>query len=181
VTFKDGASTLGTGTLSTTGGVTSASTTSSNLSIGTHTLSAVYSGDTNFSGSPSSSLNQLVRYGVKLLYKPPMSGTAGSSVPIKIELVNYSGKNVSSATVGVTALCVVVQGAKDCSGTPAITYGTGSPFSFVATLDSGGGYQFNFKTTGLAAGPAYQLLFRAAGEDANSYHTDANAVFTLTK
>ncbi len=127
------------------------------------------------------SLNQLVRYGVKLLYKPPMSGTAGSTVPIKIELVNYSGKNVSSATVGVTALCVVVQGAKDCSGTPAITYGTGSPFSFVATLDSGGGYQFNFKTTGLAAGPAYQLLFRAAGEDANSYHTDANAVFTLTK
>ncbi len=53
MTFKDGASTLGTGTLSTTGGVTSASTTSSNLSIGTHTLSAVYSGDTNFSGSPS--------------------------------------------------------------------------------------------------------------------------------
>ncbi len=56
VTFKDGGTTLGTGTLS--GGVATYST--STLSIGTHSITAVYGGDTNFTGSTSSVLSQVV-------------------------------------------------------------------------------------------------------------------------
>ncbi|MFE2750354.1 Ig-like domain-containing protein, partial [Streptomyces scopuliridis] len=49
VDFFDGATLLGTGTLS--GGV--ATFTTSALSVGSHLLTAVYSGDTNFTGSTS--------------------------------------------------------------------------------------------------------------------------------
>jgi len=181
VTFNDGMTTLGMGALSTSGGVTTASFTATSLGIGAHTINASYDGDTNFAGSTSSALSQLVRYGVQLEYKLPMSANSGSTVPIKIELVDAAGNNVSATTVGVEALCVVVKGATDCSGTPAISYGTDSPFSFMATLDTGAGYQFNVKSTGLAAGTTDQLLFRAAGEDSSSYHADANATFNLTK
>ena len=59
VTFKDGATTLGTGTLS--GGVATFAT--SSLAIGGHTVTAVYGGDTNFTGSTSPGLTQTVNQG----------------------------------------------------------------------------------------------------------------------
>jgi hypothetical protein len=149
--------------------------------IGTTTVTcgATDSDDTN---SPvSKSFTVTVRYGVKLLYKAPMSGKVGSAVPIKIELVSASGQNLSSSSLTVNALCVVVQGAKDCSGSAPMSFGGGSPFTFMASLDNGGGYQFNAKTTSLTIGKTYQLLFRVAGEDSTSFHADAGATFTLTK
>ena len=49
VTFKDGSTTLGTGSLSTTGGVTTASYTTAALGVGSgHSITAVYSGDSSF-------------------------------------------------------------------------------------------------------------------------------------
>src|SRR5581483_6320939 len=56
VTFMDGATTLGTGTLS--GGVASFST--ATLSVGTHSITAVYGGDSTFAGSTSNTVNQVV-------------------------------------------------------------------------------------------------------------------------
>jgi hypothetical protein len=56
VTFQDGASALGTGTLS--GGT--ATFTTSGLTAGTHSITAVYSGDANFAGSTSPALMQTV-------------------------------------------------------------------------------------------------------------------------
>jgi hypothetical protein len=56
VTFTDGVTTLGTGVL--TSGVANFST--SSLALGTHNITAVYSGDTNFAASTSSSLSQSV-------------------------------------------------------------------------------------------------------------------------
>jgi hypothetical protein len=112
-----------------------------------------------------------------------MTGKVGSTVPIKIELVNASWLNLSSSSLTVHARCVVVVKVTttDCSGTPLISYGTGSPFTFMASLDAGSGYQFNVKTTTLTTGKTYQLLFQVAGEDSGSYHVDAPATFTLTK
>jgi hypothetical protein len=57
VTFKDGGTTLGTGTL-TPGGI--ATFTTSTLSPGSHNITAVYGGDTNFAGSTSAVLVQNV-------------------------------------------------------------------------------------------------------------------------
>lgn len=56
VTFMDGSTSLGTGTLS--GGVTNLTT--STLAISTHSITAVYAGDTNYVGSTSSVLTQKV-------------------------------------------------------------------------------------------------------------------------
>jgi streptogramin lyase len=57
VTFMDGSSTLGTGTLITQGGVTEATFTTSALSVATHAIVAVYGGDTNDAPSTSASVS----------------------------------------------------------------------------------------------------------------------------
>ena len=56
VTFKDGSTTLGTG------GISSASATfpTALLSVGSHSITAVWVGDTNYSGSTSSALSQAI-------------------------------------------------------------------------------------------------------------------------
>ncbi|HZS46115.1 MAG TPA: Ig-like domain repeat protein [Blastocatellia bacterium] len=69
VTFMDGATTLGTGTLS--GGVASFST--ATLSVGTHSITAVYGGDSTFAGSTSNTVNQVVN-------KAPSATALASSV-----------------------------------------------------------------------------------------------------
>ncbi len=56
VTFKDGGTTLSNATL--TSGTATYST--STLSVGSHTITAIYSGDTHFAGSASSSLAQTI-------------------------------------------------------------------------------------------------------------------------
>jgi N-acetylneuraminic acid mutarotase len=56
VTFKDGTTTLGTGTLSS----GKATFTTSTLAVGTHSITAVYGGDANFTGSTSPALKQTV-------------------------------------------------------------------------------------------------------------------------
>ncbi|HEX8917392.1 MAG TPA: hypothetical protein VF898_02725, partial [Chloroflexota bacterium] len=122
-----------------------------------------------------------VQYGVKLLYKPPMTQKSGSTVPIKLELVDAHGTNLSSSGLAVQALCVVPQGSTSCSSAPTgFTY-SNQFFTFLASLDNGGGYQFNVKSTGLTIGHTYQLLFDVAGESASTTHSDALATFTLTK
>jgi hypothetical protein len=56
------------------------------------------------------------------------------------------------------------------SAPPGFTY-TNQFFTFVASLDTGGGYQYNLKTTGLKG--TYKLLVRAANEPTTVYHQDA--------
>jgi hypothetical protein len=56
VTFKDGATTLGTGTLI----AGKATFTTSGLSLGSHSITAIYAGGTNFFGSTSAALTQHV-------------------------------------------------------------------------------------------------------------------------
>ena len=57
VTFKDGAAAIGTGTLDGSG---VAIFTFSTFDVGTHTITAEYGGDSNYNGSTSSSLTQVV-------------------------------------------------------------------------------------------------------------------------
>jgi len=58
VTFKDGATTLGTGTLS--GGQATFNTTATQLVAGSHSITAIYAGDGAYRGSTSSVLTQTV-------------------------------------------------------------------------------------------------------------------------
>ena len=58
VTFKDVRTTLGTGTLSVVNGVYQATFTTSSLAVASHSITAVYGGDTNFTASTSAPLTQ---------------------------------------------------------------------------------------------------------------------------
>ena len=60
VTFKDGNKTLGTSTSSAQSAYSTATYSISSLSKGTHTITAVYEGDANFSGSTSTAIAQTV-------------------------------------------------------------------------------------------------------------------------
>jgi hypothetical protein len=60
VTFMDGSTTLGTGTLVPVAGVMTATLTTNTLTAGTHPITAVYAGDTNYTGSTSSVVNEVI-------------------------------------------------------------------------------------------------------------------------
>src|SRR5205814_7346045 len=73
VTFRDGANTLGTGTLSVVNGQDRATfSPGTPLAVGSHTITAVYGGDANFAGSTSAPLTQTVN-------KAATTTTAGAS------------------------------------------------------------------------------------------------------
>ena len=98
VTFMDGTNTLGTGTLS--NGL--AFFNASGLSVGPHSLTAVYGGDNTFNGSTSPSVSQTVN---------PSSALAGSTTTLMLS----SGTSVFGQPVTLTA---TVSGT---SGTPTGT------------------------------------------------------------
>ena len=88
VTFKDGSTTLGTGTLSS--GI--ATYTTSALTVGSHSITAEYAGDSSYSGSTNS---------------PAFSLTVNKATPTATLVVNNSPDTydglAKSATVGVSA------------------------------------------------------------------------------
>jgi hypothetical protein len=94
VTFKDGSTSLGTVTLS--GG--SASLSMSSLSVGPHSITASYSGDSNFLSSASTALSQVVNQAASTT---TLSSSANPSA---------SGQNVTfTATVSPSAATGTVQ------------------------------------------------------------------------
>ena len=60
VAFTVGGVSIGSGTLSGSGGIATATLATSSLAAGTHAVTVVYGGDLNFSGSTSSPVNQVV-------------------------------------------------------------------------------------------------------------------------
>jgi hypothetical protein len=75
VTFKDGSTVLGTSSLNASG---KATLTTSSLSPGSHSITAVYNGDANFTGSTSTVLAQVVRRkkAVAVIVLPPIHSQA---------------------------------------------------------------------------------------------------------
>jgi hypothetical protein len=111
VIFKDGGVTLGTGTLNGSG---IATFTTSSLAVNAHSITAVYSGDANFTGSTSSILTQKVWYRFDGFLQP-INDTAhttycgapcvasifkgGSTIPVKFQLKDFNGKVVQSINI----------------------------------------------------------------------------------
>jgi hypothetical protein len=108
VTFKDGATTIGTTSLNGSGQavfVTSA------LALGTHSISAVYGGDGNFSGSTSAALAQVIVQSVSMtaVTSSANPSMAGLSVSFTATVSGAGGTPTGSVTFkdGVTALGTV--------------------------------------------------------------------------
>jgi hypothetical protein len=123
ITFQDGGTTLGTGTLIS----NMATLSTSSLAPGSHSLTATYSGAVNFMGSSSSPVSQLVVCGV-LVAVSPSSVALGNSISV-------TGSLRSCATVAQT---VVVQftwtgplQSSSCSSTNTVMFTT-PPFTLPA-------------------------------------------------
>jgi VCBS repeat-containing protein len=78
VSFYDGSTLLGTGTVS--GGV--ATFTTSALKVGSHSITAKYGGDSNFSGSTSSALTETVKKASTAVTAGPSSATVNQAVTL---------------------------------------------------------------------------------------------------
>ena len=89
VTFMDSATSLGPGTLS--GGVATLST--SSLVVGGHTISVVYGGDSNFTGSTSSGITQTVNpvNAPRVTSISPMSGRTAGGTSVAIGGTGFTG------------------------------------------------------------------------------------------
>jgi hypothetical protein len=132
-----------------------ASFTTSALSVGPHTVQAVYSGDSLFLGS-SASLTQSVQFKFGGFLAPLTTGVSyalGRTIPIKFTLANYAGIAVTSLAA-VTGLQIVPVNPGGAAFTPVSTDGK-------ALTSSGGQYMFNWQTKGLAAG-SFQIQLNLA-------------------
>jgi len=150
VTFRDGGSTLGSGNLS--GGKASYST--SSFSAGAHSITAVYGGDSNFTGSTSSTLSQQV-------------SSPGYSTFVAL----ISSPNPAAAGQAVTFTATVTSS------------GPGTPTGSVAFEDSGStlgsaplsGGRATYTTSSLPAGP--HSITASYGGDSN-FASSSSSVLT---
>jgi len=104
------------------------------------------------------------RYKLCLLYDPTKAVESGSTVPVKLQLCDASGNDLSSAgltlhAVSVTLASTSISGALENSNNA----NPDNDFRFDATLGSTGGYVFNLLTTGLSTG-TYNLNFTVTGD-----------------
>jgi hypothetical protein len=112
----------------------------------------------------SATVSYVVAYGICALYDQTQVHQSGSTIPIKLQLCDASGTDVSSAAVLVTAIGLL-RVSSATTGTP-VASGNANPsnnFRYDATLGSTGGYIYNLKATGLAAG-TWSLQFTVAGD-----------------
>jgi hypothetical protein len=114
--------------------------------------------------SSSASAPYVVDYNVCVLYDQTMAVHSGAVIPIKLELCNFNGNDVSASAITVHATGVVLV-STNAPGTLE-SVGNANPdndFRFDSTLGPTGGYIFNLSTQGLATG-TYQLSFTASGD-----------------
>jgi len=159
VRFSDGGTTLATEPLSSQG---TASFSTSTLAVNSHSITAVYSGDSNFNGS-TGSLTLNVQYAICAQYDQTRSVQSGATFPIKLQICDASGNNLSSPAIVVHATAILA--ASGVAG-PVQDSGNANPDNdFRPTGGSGqnAGYIFNLSTDGLATG-TYALQFTVQGD-----------------
>src|SRR5208283_4359084 len=94
VIFDDGATSIGQGVLNGSG-VATFSTSTLSVGVNSHTISAVYQGDANYSGSTSNSLTQTV---VKNTTTTSLASTAGATTAFGV-ITTFTATVTSSGTL----------------------------------------------------------------------------------
>ena len=153
VMFFDGITQLGTGTLDGTGVATF---TTAGLSVGTHSITAVYSGDNSFQSSTSSAVNQVVN-------------KANTSVATVASSFNPSV--FGQATVLSTTVTVVAPGAGQPTGTVTFLDGV----TQIGTVTINGSGQATLTVSSLAVG-VHSIKATYSGDGNFNSSTSPNAL-----
>jgi hypothetical protein len=103
-------------------------------------------------------------YSVCALYDPTRAVRSGATIPIKFQLCDGAGTNLSTSTLvvhatGISQSSSLVSGALQDAGNANPDF----DFRFDAGLADSGGYIFNLSTRGLATG-TYNLNFTVSGD-----------------
>ena len=103
VTFSRGTTVLGAGTLTTVGGVTTATFITDALPVGANEINATYGGDSVFEGS-TGAVAQKVIYKFAGFWEPTPNAefNGGSTIPVKFTLTDFNGAYVSVAVAEVS-------------------------------------------------------------------------------
>lgn len=94
-------------------------------------------------------------YHLQLQYDATKAAQAGSTIPVRVTLLDGLGRNISAANVILKAVSIV-----PATGGPAVAVddaGNANPGGYFRFDRAGGGYVFNLSTRGLKSG-SYQLL-----------------------
>jgi hypothetical protein len=164
VTFKDGNATLGTGNLSS----GTATFTTSLLAVGSHSISAVYVGDSNFIGSTSVPSPQQVQYepagttclgapGHQILQPINADGTSvwkqGRTIPAQFRVCDANGVSVGSAgVISSFSLTQIISGTVTNIDESVSSTSADSAFHWDATNQQ---WIFNISTKSLTANNTY--------------------------
>jgi hypothetical protein len=128
-------------------------------SVGSHVFQ-VSASDT-VGNESTMSVGYTVTYTFSVMFDQTKAVKSGSTIPIKLRLVDANGVNVSSAATALMATSISLVGATSTTG--ADDSGNANPdsnFRYDAGL---AGYIFNLSTKGLTIG-VYRLNFVVAGE-----------------
>jgi hypothetical protein len=144
----------GTGNL--TAQATCKTTVTSSSAAGTYTNADTCSGavDTNYAFTYVAGTMK-VTYNITALYSQTAPANPGSSFPVKVQIKNYGGTNLTSSKITLTVVGL--------SPSPAPGSAPTGTFSYLSNGDSGPMYQLNVKTTNYPAG-TYMLTFSVAGD-----------------
>ena len=133
-------------------------------------LLAIRAHDTGF----ETFLDQQVTYelpalSICLLYDPTKSHKSGSTVPLKFQLRDANGNNLSSASVVVHATSLTkVDGSASADVEDSGQANPDDDFRYDASLGGSGGYIFNKSTKGLTSG-TWTVAFTVDGASHTTY------------
>jgi hypothetical protein len=141
VTFKDGTVTLGPGTLNSSGVATLKTTA---LSVGSHSLTAVYGGNANFSGSTSTALTQIVNKTstTAKLVSSKNPSTFGQSVTLTATISSTTSGTPTGVVTLKDSMTTLATVGLDSSGRAALVISTLSKGSHSITAVYGGDGNF---------------------------------------
>jgi len=174
VLFKDGTTSMGTGTVS----ANTASFTTSSLTTGSHSITAVYGGDTNFGASTSSAISETI------------TSSVIDFVPTSLSLSNGSSF-IQIGETGLTANVAIQNNGNHTSGTfdVGLSCGTGGPSGTltgqsIPPKNGSANYQLPISTGALSTGSyscTVSLTSLPGGTSASTLNGSLGVVdFTLT-
>jgi hypothetical protein len=138
-------------------------TTGAPVEPGYYTVTASFAGNANYNPA-STTATITIAFEVRTLTDLSKAFHAGRTIPIKLQLVDATGTNVSSAGITVTALRLDRVNADGSRTQVALqdagNVNPGNLFRYDAAL---GGYIFNLSTKGLGAG-TYEFSWTADGD-----------------